>query len=479
MFRGTLYLSISQIVLVGTGVLLQIYLGRALGPEQYGIFSVINAFVMINELILIKSVYDTMSKFVAEKEEATHAIVRFMLKAMVITSFGLGGVYFLFSAQIASLMNDPGLAVYLKLVSFIIPFSAISAVFLGALNGLRKFAQQALIFTLYYVARIVVVIVIVSAGFSIKVVIIGLLASDILRLVMARLFYQPAGKEMDFQSRHMLGFALQLTIISVFSALVTYIDLLAVKTFIRKNFETGLYSSALTIAKIPPFMIVPISVTLLPTISKYISEGDEAFAGRKIIQALRLLMMIVLPVAMVIMGSSERCITFLFGDEYAQASDSLKILLLGGIFLSIKVLMSSVIIAIGHPRFVVFMGLFSLLTEVLFLVLLIDRMGLEGAAIASTITHFLGFLISYVYVTRRFMAKTFSWSFLRIIFASFIIYGMAAVYSPSGIFLLFYYAVLLCIFFSILVAVKEINLGAMKIICYEKWDEFRQKRIQE
>ncbi len=457
MLKGAFYLSVSQAVMVLTGFILNLYLGRTFGPEQYGVFGVINAFIMINELVLLRGIYDTMSKFVAEKEESSNAIVRIMFNAITIGSVFVGSAYFLFARQIALLMKDPSLAEYLKVFSFIIPFSALAMVYLGALNGLRRYAIQSWIIITCSIIRIPIVIILVLIGFSIKGVIIGLLMAGILKFVMARGFYKPAGSGMYTEGKKVLFFTLQLSIVSLTTALVMNIDLLAVKALIVKNFETGLYTSAMIIAKLPSFFIFPIITALFPIISKSISEYDMQFTEINILKALRLILIIVLPLTMIIIATSKNCIVFLYGSEYSEASNALKVLLLGGIFLSIKVLMFSVIIASGRPWYIIILGSISLLIEVTLLVIFIHWNGIIGAAMASTLTHFFGFFISYLYVGRKFMNRFISTSMIRISIASLVVYFLASMISFSGFSIIFYYAILLCIFFIILIAMKEIN----------------------
>ena len=457
MLKGAFYLSVSQAVMVLTGFILNLYLGRTFGPEQYGVFGVINAFIMINELVLLRGIYDTMSKFVAENEESSNAIVKVMFNAIVIGSVLVGAVYFLCARQIAFLMKDPSLAEYLRVFSFIIPFSALAMVYLGAMNGLRRYGIQSWIIITCSIIRIPIVIILVLIGFSIKGVIIGLLMAGILKFVLARGYYKPAGPGMYLEGKKMLVFALQLSVVSLTTALVMNIDLLAVKVLIGNNFETGLYTSAMIIAKLPAFFIFPIITALFPIISKSISENDMQSTEVNILKALRLILIIALPLSLIIIATSDKCIVFLYGSKYLEASNALKVLLLGGIFLSIKVLMFSVIIASGRPWYIIMLGLFSLLIEVTSLVIFIHWNGIIGAAMASTVTHLFGFFISYLYVGKKFMNRFISTSMIRISLASLIVYVLASMMSFSGFSIIFHYVILLCIFFVILIAMKEIN----------------------
>lgn len=462
MLRGTIYLTISQIVFIITNFALHAYLGRTLGPELYGTFGVINAFIIINELILIKGAYEAISKFVAEREEAAKAIIRGTFKVLSIGSIAVGGIYFFLAEQIAFLMNDQGLTSYIKLFAFVIPIVGISTVFMGALNGLRRFGKQALIAIAFYIVRLICVFILVFSGFSVKGAVIGLIIADLFKLVMARGLYRPTGTRPDFNGKRMFSFALQLMIIAIVTSLVVSIDLLAVKVFLKDNFQTGLYTSAVTISKVPIFLIFPLSLTVLPTISKTISDGDIRLTEQYIKQSLRLLLMLVLPASLILIATSDKCISLFYGIKYIPASAPLNILIIGAIFFSIKLVMSSVIVASGWPRLIIFIGIFSLLVDIVLLFTLINKIGLMGAAVASAVTHFFGFMISYIYVARKFMLRLIPSSLMRTGLASLVVYLIATLYSPSGIMLLFYYALLLCIFFFLLVIMKEIDFEEVK-----------------
>jgi O-antigen/teichoic acid export membrane protein len=462
MLRGTFYLTISRIVFVVTNLILHPYLGRKLGPELYGIFGVISTFIVVNELILFNAIYVTVSKFVAEKEEAAKAIIRRTLKVLVMGSIVIGGICFFFAEQIASLMNAPELVSYIRLFAFIIPIVGVSTVFLGALNGLRQFGRQALISIVFNVVRLICVFILVFLGFSVKGAVIGLIIADLFRLAIAKWLCRPINIDTDFDSRRMFSFTLQLMVITLITSLVMNIDLLAVKVIMKDNLQTGLYTSAVTIAKIPLFLMFPLSLTVLPAVSKSISDGDMGLTEQYIRQSLRLLLILVFPISFIIMATSGNLIHLFYGSKYILASAPLNILILGAIFLSIEMVMYNVIVASGWPRYIIFIGLLSLLIDIALLTILVDKIGLVGAATASTITHFFGLVLSYGYVAKKFMTRLIPFSLMRTGLASLVLYLIATVFSPSGILLLFYYALLLCLFFFLLVIMKEIDLEEIK-----------------
>ncbi|MCK5031158.1 MAG: oligosaccharide flippase family protein, partial [Thermoplasmatales archaeon] len=120
----------------------QLYMGRALGPEEYGIFgSLFAIFYIMNVLTatIQTSGARFISKFIGEgKEERIHYYIRGSIKRM----FLLGIVMFLFFVFISGWLSS-----FLKIDS-VIPviilgsiflFSTLLPVNLGALQGLQQF----------------------------------------------------------------------------------------------------------------------------------------------------------------------------------------------------------------------------------------------------------------------------------------------------------------------------------------------------
>ena len=76
---------------------------------------------------------------------------------------------------------------------------------------------------------------------------------------------------------------------------------------------------------------------------------------------------------------------------------------------------------------------------------------------ATTVTGFLGVIISGIYVYKHFHSLTSLLSLLRIILASLIIYIIARSFSTSGIFLIGFYLGILAIYFVLLFVFREIR----------------------
>jgi len=118
---GTLYLIFAQIIFLACNLVLHVYMGRTLGPELYGAFGVINALILLNEILLFRSVYDTLSQFVAGRKAAARAILNVTLKWQVLIGLAACSANFLLAPQLARWLGDPSLSVYIRLSSLMLP----------------------------------------------------------------------------------------------------------------------------------------------------------------------------------------------------------------------------------------------------------------------------------------------------------------------------------------------------------------------
>jgi len=89
---------------------------------------------------------------------------------------------------------------------------------------------------------------------------------------------------------------------------------------------------------------------------------------------------------------------------------------------------------------------------------------LKGAALATTITAFIGLVIAASYVFKSFRALMSPISFVRISGASLIIYFVAISYSLSGVLLVANYMFLFLVYLGMLWVSREINKEDLEVV---------------
>ncbi len=460
--KGIAYLTLRQALFVGGNILLQIYLARKLGPGQYGIYGVLASFISLNEFILTKAAYETLSTYVAARGSSAGEIIKKSFRLFLLIGVILSLGYIAFADQIALILKDGGLSGFIRFCALIVPLSCLSTVYLGALNGAGRYGVQAFITATFVLVKIVLVVALVWQGLSVEGAILGILIAEVCQAGMAYYYGRgiSGGDECNF--RQIYQFALKLIAVGLVGSLVINVDIFAVKMILADNAKTGLYACALTIARAPLVLIYPVTLTMLPALARSFAGADRAEISEKIVDSVRYAMMMMVPPVLMILATHDKCIALAYGLGYAGAGVALGILLLGSIAFGIKLVFYNALVAGGGPGKILAIGVVSLTFELLLLQLLTPKMGIRGAAIASALTDVLGLALAAAYVFRRHMTGRMPLAWIRISIPCVLVYLIASVYSPAGGSLLIYYGVLMILFVFLLAVVGEINAAKIR-----------------
>jgi len=457
MAKGTLYLMIANVTFLISGYAIHFGLGRYLGPELYGTFGVILSLLTINRIFIQTGTSQAVSKFIAENKDMANTIKNEALKIQTIISLAIFVIYFSSADLISNLLNDPDLAGYIRLSAFIIPISAISNTYSASLNGIRAFGKQTKSLIVYSVTKVFAVLALVLLGFAISGAIVGYMIASIAALIVAKHYCKFKNNKSHFEARKIVGFAIPIILFSAASTLLMNIDLLFVKAMVEESAEIGFYTSATTLARVPYFIFSALSLTLLPSISKSVADKDNEQTKSYISSSLRYLLLLVMPIAFIVSATSGNFISLAYTSEYLPAAHSLSILIFGFIFFSVFAVLTTIIIGGGKPKVSMTIALMLIPLDVILNLTLIPAYGLEGAALATTITAFVGVVIASIYVVKRFRALANPISFGKMCIASLAVYFISIVYPISGILLAAEYAFLFFVYFGLLWVLREIK----------------------
>ena len=457
MMKGTIFLMIANLTFLICSFIIHLGLGRYFGPELYGSFGVILSLLAVNGIFVQAGIPVAVSKFIAENEEMAFTIRNKALIIQLIFSFIIFIIYFSLAPIIADSVGDQNLTYYFRLSAIVIPFDALFFVYMYSLNGLRKFGKQTIIGILYNVLKVVVVFSLVFLGYSLEGAIIGYTAASAIGLVMSMLLCKIEKSKQIFKSIKLIKFAAPLIVYSIAITLLISIDLLFVKAFIKNDASTGYYTSANFLSKVPYYIFLGLSATLLPSLSKSIDKKNVFQTKSYINNSLRYMLMIILPIIFLVSATSKDLINLVYSDKYLLGAQSLSILIFGLTFLSFFSIFTTIITANNEPRKSMIFAIMLIPIDVILNIILIPIYGLMGAAIATSIAIFIGLIVVMIYVFRCFHTLLNPISFIRIFLASGIIYLFAFFFSFSGIYLLLWYLILFSIYFGLLLLFREIK----------------------
>ncbi|MCF2146321.1 flippase [Desmonostoc muscorum LEGE 12446] len=167
------------------------------------------------------------------------------------------------------------------------------------------------------------------------------------------------------------------------------------------NEAVGIYSVGVRLAELWYFVPLAISSSLNPAIIQSKQDGEENYY-RRIQKALNIVVVLAYAVGIGTMFFAKPAITLLYGTKYIDASSTLTIYVWAGVFVSLGLIRGIWITIEGMMRFGFITTLLGAGMNILLNFLLIPRYSGTGAAIATVISYgFSDYLILLIYPPSR------------------------------------------------------------------------------
>ena len=366
LFKHTSIMLIATIVAGACNYFYQLYMGRALGPNEYGVFG--SLFAIFYIISVLTATIQTsgarfVSKFIGEgKEERIHYFIQGLLKRM----FFLGIVMFLFfifiSGWLSSFLKIDSVIPVIILGSIFL-FSTLLPVNLGALQGLQQFVFLGSNGVLNFASKLVFGIALVTIGFGVNgalgAVVIGSAIALIASFIPLRSFLSKVNSgKTDFKFSELYRYSLP-TMVAMFCFTVpANVDVIIAKHFFSAN-TAGLYTAATVLGKIILFIPGAVVAAMFPMVSKMYAEKRDTSH----------LLNISLLYTGLISGAMAAGYWFFpslvmkipFGLEYVEVAPVVQLYGMAMLFFSLTVVFMRYSLAIRDVKYVYLFAFFTLL----------------------------------------------------------------------------------------------------------------------
>ncbi len=207
--------------------------------------------------------------------------------------------------------------------------------------------------------------------------------------------------------RSQAGFMSSFFVIHLSSLLDYQTDALLISLFLTEE-DLGYYTAAQTI--LLAFNLIPLAIrtALYPLMSRYHSQEPDklTFLYERVGRYLAALS---LPMAAGVTLLAEPIITLVFGPDFAPAIPVLQISIWAIVFLFLNVPHSRLMLVRNRQRAASWMTGIAMAANILLNILLIPRLGINGAAIARLISAMAIFLSFYIY-SHLYLIRSSLWS---------------------------------------------------------------------
>jgi O-antigen/teichoic acid export membrane protein len=417
--RGAAYTVLSRVAFILSGYAIHISMAHLLTAPEYGALGVIVGLITLWRVFLSAGLPQTASQFIAGDEARAYGIWRGALRIQMLFALAIWILYVAGAPLWANLLNDPSLTTDILISSFMIPFMAWYQVNVGYYVGRLQFGWQAIYTTLYSVARVALAVLLALVGLRVHGAVLGMTLAVVVVAVLTHLGVPkaPGGQEGLPDWRRLVGFSLPLVVVSLGLSSILNLDLLILQRIMPDSDVTGYYSGAVNLGKSPYFLLASLATTALPSISKALQTGERDAARRLVTQHTSYVLLISLPCAALVAGSSAELMEFVYPTAYTVAALPLTILVFSMSGMALLSVLVAALIAASLPRPAMFIVLACVLIQCVLGVALVPKLGMVGTASANLLAVAFGLLACSWLVKRVFGAVT---EFVRVLKAALI-----------------------------------------------------------
>lgn len=376
MLRRSLPLILSTMLFSLCSYVVNVFLGRHLGPAEYGVLGLTTSLMSALNIMQVSGVPQAMSKYLAEDPAHSEDILWSGVRLQLLVSGVLMVVFAAASPLLARLFHESSLVGYILVTALILPGYGLYAAYAGYYNGLQRFGKQAVLAAVYSVAKLVFIV-----GLGLQYGLIGALVGYTVS-PLAALFFgfhrpQHAGV---FPARKLVTLTAPLVGFAGLALLQYSVDLYTVKAVVRSAVSSGYYVASQNVSMIPLIGLGALAQVLLPRVSSLLARGAEDDAAAAAAGALRQTVLLLLPATAMIAGSAPGVLRLLFGADYAPASGTLRVMVTSYMAVTTFALCASVLNGAGRARTSMGLAGIGLGVTLVLCLALVPHFGLLAAA---------------------------------------------------------------------------------------------------
>ena len=398
-FGGSARVFIAEAISLPTGLITAAFLARRFGPDGYGVFTLTMAIVAWLEWTLASLFARAAVKLVADAEDWRPA------GAVTLRLYGVTGLLgfvalWLAAGPLATLMHEPSLTRYIRVVALDVPLFMLTQAHQQILVGTGQYGRRATVAAWRWIARMVLVLILVGAGLSIAGGLAAIVGASALELIAARWFVRPTLRgATDVHTRTMWAYALPLFAAAMSLRLFDKLDLFVLKALGASAALAGLYGAAQNLTIIPNLVALSVTTLLLSTLSRTVRSGDEAGARTLAMNAMRGVL-VLFPFAGVAAGASTAVSMMIYGSEFATSGPLLAVLIFAALMSVMIAVASAILTAAGRPGWAMIASLPVAPLALVGHLIVIPRFGAPGATYVTLIVAAIGAACTIVAVHR-------------------------------------------------------------------------------
>ena len=430
--RGTGIAIVGVTVGLVSGFVARLIVARYCLQANYGIFFLALAVLNLTTLLATMGLRQGVTRYIAfsrAKKDVwrVRGAISVSLGLTAAAGLCLGIATFLAADTIAGrVFHAPELAIALKIFAAGIPFFALISILSAIFRGFDRVQPHVYFeYIMLNMSFLVSLAVIVFVGLPFVFVLYAYLATLILTFVVFAVY---AVRELPQRTAladaegtapitapitaELLLFSLPLLGAIMLTMVMNWTNTLMLGYF-KTPEVVGLYNAAYPLAQFIAEPLVALLMIYTPVATGLHAKGLMSELRRNYTVVTKWLMVVTLPIFLVLFLFPDGVIHLLFGAGYAEAGTALRILSFAFIVSNLSGPNRGLLIAMGHPRFMMWTTLATVILNIGLNILLIPSLGILGAAAACAISIILLNIIRSIKLYLLYRANPLSKNLLK------------------------------------------------------------------
>jgi len=401
--RGSIILIAGMAVNTMLNYAFTVGVGWLLGPEDYGVFGVAMSFLLILGFLVQSGFAPTVAKFLSEGRDSPSGILKTALLGNVILGVAIAAIFWSISRALGLGEEYSGI---IPLLLSAVMVAAVGTVAYGALQGMFRFGRMAIYHIVDATAKVALGLALILLGYGALGAISGVVGGILLGMILCLFWIRDTKfwRGREFTSPGVFKTALPMLTGTLALTMLMNIDILGIKLLTTSNQYAGYYQAAITLGRIPAWIIVGVMGAAFPFIAKHArSQLSEIYVST----LLRYTFLFLIPVSLAFMAAPRPLLGLFYPAEYLPAAGALALVSLGMIFLVLTNVLARGYQATGQLKVPgVFLPL-AVAVQIGLMLWLTPRYGLTGTALATTIACFTGLVPHLRGKFRRLLGESF------------------------------------------------------------------------
>jgi O-antigen/teichoic acid export membrane protein len=391
-------------------------LTKGLGANLYGTWSLVNVTISLTTPFALLGLSMAIIRFLAAEKDKSRIREDFLsaFSAVFISGTAFSLFLFFFSDYLAaSVFKDINSSIYIKLASVLILLRAMLGLNLAFLRAFRKIGFFTTMGLIQSVFEIGLMALFIFLGYNLMGVITAAIVTGILLNLITLI---PILRQIGFQLprfshlRAYLKFSIPLTPNSTLAWIIALSDRYIIGYFIGAA-AAGIYNAAYSIGNYASFLLIPIGIVLYPTVAKLYDEKKLNETRNYLSYTVKYLMMISIPAAFGLSILAKPLLQILATPEFVPGATVVPFVALGAVISTLYQISEYIILLVKKTWLLTMLLSISAALNIILNVILVPRMGILGAAVATLIVYGILGILTLI-VTRRYLKFDISMPFM-------------------------------------------------------------------